>query len=697
MDEQNEVVDVELTPTDVKKRPTPALVALGGAALFAVLLLGAYLATSDDDSPVDVAAAEDVVGEVDDEVASPTTTAGPDGDDDVDMDLPAEAVATTIGPRDAFASEEAADSAFYGGGPSDVIFDGTQFVAIGWNESGSTLRTSVDGVTWDEISFPGLPQDSNVYHLAEHDGTLVAIVEQWSEPEMSDDPIEQYFGSYEAPTHYLASSTDLESWTVTELPTGGQSDEPVYTGVVGVALSDYGVVVLTQQHNEGTNEMRTLFDAGILNEDNIDRFCGMDFDGLDVDSETNPVFSVQLCNFEDEEAFWVEFEEAMAAATTDEERAEVERRFEGEAPEEIEPEVIATIAPGDPIYDEINSAYFGSGQDAVLTSISGPATGPFVSTTMTQTGYPTGLVEVDGTVVAILQNWDERVDGGPINTVISTTDGVSWSEVGALPTEYVERLSVAGSNLVAVVSDGSETATAYVSTDLGGTWTATSITSELYGAYAQTAGGPAGVATIVRGSTEPYPEFAPPSEISVTRDGYTLTMFYSEDGSKNTLLGPDGNEVYSFTDEEMYGEGDIEGLVRTSRLTGMPTFLDPETGEELVTFTTADFDAAYGVEDEVLEDEVYEQGSEFWFSVDGVTWSPITDPQLVEAQGSSVELVAVGDDEVIFTKYTWTEPPADLFAFEEEARDPSEAEIAALDSFYASSEDGIEYIRVEVG
>ena len=48
---------------------------------------------------------------------------------------------------------------------------------------------------------------------------------------------------------------------------------------------------------------------------------------------------------------------------------------------------------------------------------------------------------------------------------------------------------------------------------------------------------------------------------------------------------------------------------------------------------------------------------------------------------------------------TWVEPPATLFAFEEDGREPTEAEEQTLEAWFSDNggENAVEYIRVEVG
>ena len=700
MDEHVEVVEVELMPHGRTDRKTQLRTIGGGIALVAALLVGAVLATGDDPESLDVTSTQDDASDTGDTTAEPDAEpVVDDTSDDTDRDLPAAAEghrgqsnegsddSTEASTGDGFGEFAAQDSAYYGG-PEGAIFDGSRFISIGYSESGQTLRTSNDGITWTEVPFAALPSNSNVYQLAEHGGMVIAVVEQWNDDGFDEESPEAYFGPAEGPTHYLASSTDLETWTLTELPAPSVDDGPVFFSVNGVAMNDAGVVLFTQAHREGGNEMRLLFDAGIIDTEDLDRYCGVDFAEGDV-------YKVQLCNFEDDGSMWEELEAAMDAATTDEERREIEIRFEESFVEPV-PEVTATISPGDPLHDELHGIFTDQGSEPTTTILSGPVTGPFTQTELDIDGYAPGLVEVDGTFVAILQQWNRGETS--TTTVLRSNDGRTWDDVGFLPEGDIGRLVAVGPNLLVLGGDDEGQPLSLLSTDLGASWTNADISTNLFGAYPVAAVGPAGVAVIMQGATEPYPEWAPPPPIEIERDGFVLTITYGDEDGLVTLHDADGNLVYSLKEYEMYETGS-DGVVRVSRLTGMPTFLDPETGEDLVSFTQDDYEAAY----RLFEDEPAEEigfGIEILFSTDAVAFAPLIDARLdIDTTRGNIQLVGVGDDEVIFAKHTWVEPPNALFAFEEEGREPTEAEEQALEAWFRDNggENAIEYIRIEVG
>lgn len=688
MDEQAELVDIELKAAEPDSTKSRLFVMLSGGALVAALLAGAYVATSDE--ATEVAVATEPADESEEAQDQDAPKSEPTVADEVSVERSPSTTVVHAGDEE-MAVDMVADSAYYGGGEGSIIFDGSRYIGIGYGPSGQTLRTSVDGIEWDERAFPGLPQNSNVYRLAEHEGTVVAVVEQWEAFEESEDAADHFFGPPEGPKQFLASSTDLESWTLTELPATSDDEGPVYRSITGLALGDSGVALLTMTEPHGLDEMRILFDAGILDEDALENYCGLNFS----DSEA---IIVQKCNHQEDESFWMEFEEAMSAAETDEERQAIEQEFE-ENYVEVEPEVIATIEPGDAIYEQLSSIYEGPGEMPDNSVLTGPVAGPWVEKTLPVSGYASSLVEVDGAFVAVVQQWQETPDGGPALVVLRSTNGSDWDVADSIPGAGHGLLAVAGSNLVLVGGDELGQPQSFVSSNGGESWTAGTLSTELYGAYPQAVHGPAGIAVVMRGSTEPYPDFGGPEVITVTKDGYTLTMTYSGDGGTVSLAGPDGADIYSLTQEQMYGEPSEE-IVRIGRLSGSQTFLDPETGDDLVTFTNSDFERAY---EEIMPTEPEEeiaQGLEILFSNDGQSWRELTDPRLdIDLRQGDVQVVAVGDGEVIVAVSTWNEPPAELFAFEREGRAPSAAEEAALNEWFEVNDGGhtSEFFTIPVG
>ena len=673
-------VDIDIGQSEGPRRPKWLLGLLGLVAAGAII--GGVAALSNgDDSEVDVAAIDEESGEAQDaeedvvEEPAPTTTAAPENEI---------AVATTIGPAD-FATDAVSDYGF-GGGPGNVVFNGEQFITVGYSASGNTIQTSTDGLDWDERPITGV-DDGYVSLLAEHDGTVVAIFEQWDE-DLEDTG---FFGPEDGPSYSMAVSTDLENWTTSELSVN--AEDGYHTAVSGLALSESGVVILAQSYPNGPDEMRILFEAGILTEDDLERYCGLEFD--------EDAIIVNSCNYDEyEEPTDVDmeaFEQRYEDAESDEERQALEEEFDQLMGPAMEP--ITTILSTDPLFAELDGIYdYEYDEGETTTVLAGPLDAQLALATLPGPGHTQGVVAIDGTFVVALTDYNES---GVATTVYTSPDGLVWTEAGAVPNGVSGSLNVLGDDtlLFAGIDDVTGEPAMARSVNRGTSWEAIDIPVDLYGAYPMVVTGPAGAAVFITGSTEEIPGYGPQGPIVITKDGYSLTLPDLSGGGGATLVGPDGEIIHTFTDEQLQStDGNIEGIVRENPLTGMPTFLDPDTGEDLVSFTDRDFEEAYGVFDEVYDEP--EMTTVVLFSTDGVAWTSIEDDRLmVDNRNGGVNPLAIGDDELIVASYTWNAPPDELFAFEEEGREPTQEEIEALDTWEMTNNggDSTEFFRIELG
>ncbi|MFW2380876.1 MAG: hypothetical protein ACN4GZ_03885 [Acidimicrobiales bacterium] len=638
------------------------------AALLLACGVGAwiYTAATDDTTPVEVAEDDAIDVEADDSAESDEPSAG----DEVSEPASSE-MALDMGAR-------------MGAGPGAVVFDGGRFVALGYGPNGQTIRTSEDGLNWSESPITGLAQNSHIYHLTADKGVYAALVEQWDEGET-----EGFFGPEHGPKISIAHTTDLTTWTFTAIPQS--SEDGIHTGVSGLALIDGDVVVVTQQYPAGPDEMKLLFEAGYLNDESVERYCGLRF------TDDN-VIQVQECSHEDfeepDESRFVELEAQWNAATTDEERAAIEAELENlwGGPEG---EVVAEIQPGTALHAELSDIYHGDHEAdyrPTTTVLTGPLGEDLVASSLSTDGYVNSVVQSGGRVYMVIT---EGESGG--TQMLASSDGRQWDEVIAPAGQaFGGELSAGGDSILFTMYEGESGPSLHISSDGGDTWAESILPSNLYGTHPMVVSGPAGYVAVLTGTGEPF-EHGGPESMEVTRDGFTLTTRWGRESETITLTGQDGTVIYELPGEEMYG-GDSK-VVRTSPFSGTPTFLDPETGEELVTFTPEDFEASY---------QEMEQASswvepifitEHYFSTDGLNWIPIEDLRLVVDQASAgISPVAVGDDEAIFAKHTWTEPDPSLFAFEEEGREPTEEEMNALEAWEMTAHEGaVEYIRIELG
>ena len=152
--------------------------------------------------------------------------------------------------------------------------------------------------------------------------------------------------------------------------------------------------------------------------------------------------------------------------------------------------------------------------------------------------------------------------------------------------------------------------------------------------------------------------------------------------------------IHDSISEDAFLAGGIENVVRFGGQFDEDTiWLDPVTGEDLVTVTAADIEAVVNPlldsgPDFATDFVEPDRASELWFSPDGVTWT-LLDKVEISPQDSFTALAAVGDDEVLVVTESFEpfqEPPSELLQFEQEGREPTDEELAALDEFFAESD-----------
>ncbi|NNE96152.1 MAG: exo-alpha-sialidase [Acidimicrobiales bacterium] len=625
-----------------------AAFALFGGAIAAV----AIDRGQQDGGPVEVAVDEDLADEVSD-------------DDTEEPSVP-----TTAAPS---------SSRFGGGemmveGPHGVVFDGERFVSLGHGPDGPSVLTSEDGIDWTSTPIEGLPRNTYANRLVERDGVFALIGEQWDDSEATR------FFEPSAPTFYLGYSSDLANWTFSELPI--VSAENTHSSIAGLGLTDSGVVVITQEYPTGPDEVRILFEAGILTEAHLGNYCGLNFTADDR-------IEVQLCDHEEEffeepdEARMAQLEERWLAAETDEEREAIRAELES-LWGEPDVEVLAVIEPDEPLHAELFSIYHAEWYEVPKAqTLSGPIDGPFTSSPLPFEGHIGNVVQTQGRLVVTA--WNERGS----TTILSSTDGVDWSSV-SVPTSAGGEVWGGGDVLLFRSHDETGGSGLFSSWDGGDSWTPADIPTSLFNTYPEVMSGPAGLVAVVNGAVEPF-DYPEPRAVTVTRDGYSLTTDFAGENEQSVLTGPDGEVIYTLTPEEMYS--DESDRVRMNPFSGTPSFLDPETGELLVSFRSEDYEAAYSEWEEIPFIEP-EYATEVFYSNDGVEWLRLDDPALMVEFTGHVSPIAVGDDEAVFVKHVG--PPAELFAFEEEGREPTDEELAALEQWEMQTGGGMQYIRVEL-
>lgn len=677
-------VDVALEqPTNESRRPW-GLIAGAGALVLAVGV-GAFV-VSNGESELDVAQsspAAEASGD-DGETAEPV-------EEEVGDDASASGVDEVFDASEEEAVEDFEDeeammdsaTAFGGSALSTTVFDGERFVGLLNVGNGWALRTSVDGVDWVDAPVTGLNGNGYLSSLTFDDGTYVALLDTYDEVNGGN-------------ASFVVSSTDGTSWTSTALSNGGANEE---AGNSGFTVRDGRVVLVQTVYNSGPDPYDLLVEAGILTAGQVENYCGFDMD------DPGGAIDVLVCDYEEEEFFEGPSEEDIQAladrydeATTDEERAAIEEELEllwgGPGLE-----VVATLQPGDPLHAELSNFYDGGGESNMTTTVlAGPISGPFSEiAALPADGYYGGLVQIDSGLFLSVESYDER-SGTSSAKILTSVDGSSWTEVSSPAGSQGGQLQAFGDVLfyMGYTNDGEIN---YVSTDGAQTWTTSSLGSSLFYSYTQFISGDAGIVALTQGSVEEFVDNGPAFEepnLLLQKDGYTLELSWS-DGS--AIFSSADGVIYELSEEEIFSG--FEG-VRENPISGDLTFLDPETGDDLVTFTNSDWQAAeeeaYGGIEDIEADYVEpETGTELAFSVDGVSWTTLEDARLASVGvNTSISPVAVGDDEVILSLMTYEEPPEELWAFEIEGREPTDAELAALQE-WEIGEDRIEYVRIELG
>ena len=706
MSEEHELVDVEVTPVEEKKSNRWGLIA-GGVAVAAALGLGGFAIASQGGEVTEVAVAEST----DDQSAQDESSGA---EDEAASEASDDAGDTTADDVVADAVETVSDAAFGGfGGPGGVIFADGEFVSLGRGPDGFALSRSSDGTDWSSTDVVGLPANGNAYLLAQTDSGWVTVVEIW--PEFDEDDTSFYFGPGPQPERLLGFSEDLVNWTTSELPTP-DFDEDTFAWVQGLGAVGDQVALLLQIEISGPDEIQILFEAGALTEADLENYCGGGFEGDD--------FVAYSCDYGDyEEAMEDEFpvttttapaalEEGDAVTTTTvgpDELPPLDFELLEEAVE-VEQEELLRLSPGDPGYAELDEIWnsFDDFEMPAPIVMAGTVGGDFTATELPTTGYINGITTTDSGFAVLTSDYSSESGAAQ---VFSSVDGVTWRQSGEVSIDGgVNNIVGSGDLLLAVgqsFEENQSTFTTLVSADLGATWESSSITTDLFGAYGMPIAGPAGFALQLEGSTEPYEDnYVDPLEgvegVDIVVDGYTMTIGI-QDGTA-TLTGPDGVVIHDSISEELLYTNGAEDVVRLEgRYEDTTVWLDPVTGEDLVTFTNEDINAVF---DEFYNDFDYEEeefvepprATELWFSADGTTWT-LSQRDDVDFNGNGYSsLAGVGDDEILIRTETFVEPPEELYSFDLENREPTDAEIEALDAWYAQSyQDSVEWTAVPVG
>ena len=642
VEHEQEMIDLDISPAEPKTNIRARVLAV--AAALALVVGGAIVLVNNDSSQVD---STDVAADADN-----TDVAAPD-ELDVDETLDPEEsglVDDSVGDG-ADNTSIVSNSAFGFAGPNSVVVTDTGFARLIPGPDGYSLARTTDGVEWSNESVNGLPEaEGFVTGLIETDSGWVTLLQVFPEIDGAEDDLAQALLGTE-PEQVLATSENLVDWTAIDIDVDGAEDgNTVFFN--GIAVSGDTVAALGSVDLILGNEVDVLLELDLVTSEQLENFCSSEFDG--------EVFTAYSCGSED-----------------------------------VDLEEIIRLESGDPGFDEIaaiNAAESFGEPIATTIVLAGPLDGPLETVEFPGNGFASGIAGTSDGFLVITSDFSSPTGG---SQAFSSPDGITW-------TEQTSPAGNASFGQLAVVEDqvlviGQElegpiaSVSAAVSNDLGITWTESTIPTELFGAFGLPVGGPGGFAVQLQGTAEPFADdfipFPDLAEIIVEKDGFTLMVELETDAA--TLVGPDGVVIHEVAGA-LLDQGDVEGVARfEGPFDSTIVWLDPVTGEDLVAFTEDDMTAAFESQFGDFEEEAFEQpamASEIWVSVDAVTWTLLdSEPALVDSAGSFSTAVAVSGDQLLIATETFGgafgEPPAELLAFEDERRDPTEEELAALEAW----------------
>lgn len=513
-----------------------------------------------------------------------------------------------------------------------IVVTNGEFVSLGRDATGLIIARSTDGIRWTTTAVSDAPDGASPRELTQTEDGWLAVFEIWPEVDASAN---RYFSNGPQPQRLLATSPDLLTWDSVALPAFTEL-ATARSFVQGVAISDATVAVLGSVSIGEANERDILLSSGAATETELTNYCGT-YEFLDGD------FVAYSCAIEEQMFDEIDEDELnVTSETTDLTEFELLR-----------------IGPGDVGFEPLNVlAGFGQGGfDSVHVVLAGPFDGPFERTELDVGDFNVFLAGSDQGFVAAGVGSIDR------SQLIRSTDGVAWSEPQLIRNDYnLTDLAATQSRITAVGQISNDPAVAaLVSEDFGQTWSESVLPMSLD--FLDSNIGPAGVS--VRAVSQPI------GEIEIEKDGFT--MIVDQATFDAGLLGPAGDVIFDVGTAHVLGFGsqDPAESVRYVGELGEPdlVWLEPATGNDLVTFTFENFDEAQSSHPTVVETET-------WFSSDSVDWALLERSERSVADWS----LAVGNDGVLLR--TVSDPPANLLTFRLESRAPSSAEIAALEAWY---------------
>ncbi|GJM39133.1 MAG: hypothetical protein DHS20C19_25000 [Acidimicrobiales bacterium] len=472
-------------------------------------------------------------------------------------------------------------------------------------QSGGTYRTvaqvSPDGETWTDLPDFGFPSGNDFAQQVVSDGTHLVVVDQtWT-----DDG---------GTAISVAQTTDLETWTVTEIPLAADTGPPhvtvdVWAGGLAIGADGWYLTV-----NENTYvDLWSLVPEWVFDEIG-DR--GYGFEATAAGIEVVIYDDIWAVDFE---GGGVGVDEVPTTTL-----APPERGLEVEAPEPPpfeEPEVLLTVSWDElPLtFEEYQEQQFESGGAvAWLGSFDGA-----LSQATVPDEAADGCCSVIGTDAGFLaQSWHED---GP--TVFFSPDGMSWSPV-TLPA------GIGWINALAAVEGGvvliDESSGVWRGDADGSGWQAVTVDGlpENASIWLRPSSG-RGVATILDAATYDWEPQEATYEAVIEHDGFEIVIENNTDGSGFVTITEIATGVVVLDEfVEETGNDDAPSFVLTDEDAGTFTFLDADDEvivvvpiEAIVNTVSDAEDAAREFEgDAIAEPDLYVPDAWLIASRDGLTW-----------------------------------------------------------------------------
>ncbi|CAN5369052.1 hypothetical protein BH23ACT3_BH23ACT3_02570 [soil metagenome] len=462
------------------------------------------------------------------------------------------------------------------------------------------VDTSPDGLTWERAGELDLPDGMDHFSNVVSTGTRLVVAGQTWEPSDTD-----AFGDPGSSGVMIASTSDLRQWdSVQPITTGDNTDTPAgvtrHEYVSGLDAGPGGVVLTMTESLEPRieslvpPEVRSQLESGV----SYSTSTGPDGVTIEIMGEGREVTVVGPDNTEQ-----LVYEEGDVLETYD---------F---------------------TWDELGvDPTFADGSDQSVSVWTGDlAAGLTEAAPLAASGWSSYTAATgDGGVAVVTADMGSLV-------LWYTADGTSWIDRSP-PLDgdaWASGLFRTVGGLTLLVHIDGVLETWWADSSAQG-WTRADMPAfgdGQYGWIALSAAGPAGTAVLFSLETGPQVGTVLDGDATVERDGYRVTIRYSGGATSADLVRIG---VVGAPDELVYAWDEIgarpEHTVEHSD--GGLTFLDPDTGEELVTITSDDFDRAFAdaFGDDFGDDVVTEgpgtyeytpPGYVLMWTVDGTNWEQL--------------------------------------------------------------------------